>query len=1273
MYRFYNIGFKIRLCILLGIFLFSNFVCLKFTLADEFIVTGHIYANPNEFDKIVHDAKNNHIKKIFILGDIEEELANKLEFYKLKFNINFYTVPGNHDIFDINDNREEFYIENFGNYKVIKENNNLNIFLNTMDNAGREFSHAGYGIAGKQLYFLKKNLETNLDNVKNINIFMHHALYLYDMPKFLVNNLLNKKENRLNKKKIFRFIESKNKPSPISNDLVKNNWHTEIAPILENLIKKDKKINIFSGDHSFSADMRYNKVNYFLTGLRQYEKPEFNKKNVQSYFKCDNAGCEKVFFENFQKNKTDYEYFIYILNKLYKKKFSLSLKLNNSNNYEAKLNQKLNMGYLFLKKEDACSFPKHIYLTRNKKNIISKEYYKGFKTSKNKKIYFIGNKLDKQSYQNIKIDIQSNSCAYQINLYKNDFTKELINFKFAKMHSNFINMKNDAYNKLHKNIPEVAIRQSAEKQYSFKNYKAEIKIANKSAKKVKIKLKGGTRFHWINKKKSYNIKYNKNFKPEKIFYIPEKRSVFGEYLIHKIAKFIDLENSEVNFEKLYINNDYKGMYFTIENFDKHYLFRNNLPEANIYHTNSFKARQIKFLKNINEEIFIGDIKSYSNRKTNDINHFLDITKQAPQELKKNWRRYFDENNLIKILSLNHFTGSIHYSLHNIYFYINPTNGKIIFFPWDLMNFANAEKLNIDNENKDFIDFRNINLILSNLLKIDEIRNLRNEYIHKNKKKIIKYIEEFKNNELPFIMSEMIIDPSIPYTFDEDAGTKNNIRSLLEFMHIPNTLIENINYFNSKLTLNPTRVSFKLFIDPKDTKYLQIKLKSFAGIKIEKIKLYFKDASIREIEDNFNIFSSISFNEFGSLINIEQTKRNIILNNSDKLKKIVKYEVIYSNIFNPDVKEIFSSDIIENSSELVQNTLFPEKNYDFDNTIFTKKGNEYRFQKDVVEINKTLVLPENSKLIIEAGTKIFFSNNSSLITYGSVLARGTKDKRILFTGKNLSERWGVFALIGSNTEAIFEYCDFSNGSGKNYRRIYLSGMLSAYNIKSTYINHCTFKNSKKTIVGDDAVNIKKGSVLIKNSIFTGNEGDAVDFDFVENESGIFNSIFDDNLNDGIDVSGSRINLQDNVITNNQDKGLSAGEKSFVDIDNNLIANNLIGIASKDESEVNLNASQIKNNIIGIGLYNKKVFFKEPKIKVSNSSFSKNYIDCGTESFNKFRNPDPKIIDIKFNSNKKKFNYVINTDLEKMSKKDLIQTFASGENIRKYIDYVEFKSC
>ena len=84
---------------------------------------------------------------------------------------------------------------------------------------------------------------------------------------------------------------------------------------------------------------------------------------------------------------------------------------------------------------------------------------------------------------------------------------------------------------------------------------------------------------------------------------------------------MDLQNSEVNFEKLYINDEYKGLYFTVENFDKHYLFRNDLLDANIYHTDSFKARQIKFLEDINKEIFIGDIKSYDDRKSNDISHF----------------------------------------------------------------------------------------------------------------------------------------------------------------------------------------------------------------------------------------------------------------------------------------------------------------------------------------------------------------------------------------------------------------------------------------------------------------------------------------------------------------------------------------------------------------------------------------------------------------------------------------------------------------------------
>ena len=59
---------------------------------------------------------------------------------------------------------------------------------------------------------------------------------------------------------------------------------------------------------------------------------------------------------------------------------------------------------------------------------------------------------------------------------------------------------------------------------------------------IKIKPRGGTEFHWRNEKKSYTIKAKKDSKPTKLFYIPEKRAMLGEYLVNKVARFIELES-----------------------------------------------------------------------------------------------------------------------------------------------------------------------------------------------------------------------------------------------------------------------------------------------------------------------------------------------------------------------------------------------------------------------------------------------------------------------------------------------------------------------------------------------------------------------------------------------------------------------------------------------------------------------------------------------------------------------------------------------------------
>ena len=51
-------------------------------------------------------------------------------------------------------------------------------------------------------------------------------------------------------------------------------------------------------------------------------------------------------------------------------------------------------------------------------------------------------------------------------------------------------------------------------------------------------------------------------------------------------------------------------------------------------------------------------------------------------LKKNWKKHFDENKLTKILSILLLSGSAHYDLHNLYFYINPSENP---FPSILVN------------------------------------------------------------------------------------------------------------------------------------------------------------------------------------------------------------------------------------------------------------------------------------------------------------------------------------------------------------------------------------------------------------------------------------------------------------------------------------------------------------------------------------------------------------------------------------------------------------
>ena len=117
-----------------------------------------------------------------------------------------------------------------------------------------------------------------------------------------------------------------------------------------------------------------------------------------------------------------------------------------------------------------------------------------------------------------------------------------------------------------------------------------------------------------------------------------------------------------------------------------------------------------------------------------------------------------------------------------------------------------------------------------------------------------------------------------------------------------------------------------------------------------------------------------------------------------------------------------------------------------------------------------------------------------------------------------------------------------------------------------------------------MNIIKSHFTIDSTKFINTFSDSFDGDFVEGS--ITNSTFNTSGNDGIDISGSTIDIANISIINPSDKGLSAGEGSIINGQNVTITGGEIGVVSKDLSTINLTGISIENTRLAIACFQKK---------------------------------------------------------------------------------------
>ena len=107
-------------------------------------------------------------------------------------------------------------------------------------------------------------------------------------------------------------------------------------------------------------------------------------------------------------------------------------------------------------------------------------------------------------------------------------------------------------------------------------------------------------------------------------------------------------------------------------------------------------------------------------------------------------------------------------------------------------------------------------------------------------------------------------------------------------------------------------------------------------------------------------------------------------------------------------------------------------------------------------------------------------------------------------------------------------------------------------------------------------------------------DAFDSDF--SNGNVFNCEFKRIGNDGVDGSGSNINIRSCTFNDVKDKAISAGEKSNFSVFNSMVSNSEIGFVSKDQSILTVSNCQQKNNQLEYAIFQKKPEYGPAKLIV-----------------------------------------------------------------------------
>ena len=229
------------------------------------------------------------------------------------------------------------------------------------------------------------------------------------------------------------------------------------------------------------------------------------------------------------------------------------------------------------------------------------------------------------------------------------------------------------------------------------------------------------------------------------------------------------------------------------------------------------------------------------------------------------------------------------------------------------------------------------------------------------------------------------------------------------------------------------------------------------------------------------------------------------------------------------------------------------------------------------LSRKVLIPKGKIVVFDPGVKLDLVDSAAIVSESTVFFNGTEDEPIQIFSSDSSANG--FVVLQAPEKSFVNHTVFSGLNTFDFKGWTLSGAVNFYESDVDF-NYCTFEKN----LCEDALNIIRSHFNVSNSNFFSIYADAFDSDFC---SGVLKqSTFNKVGNDAIDFSTSQIRIEDCVISEIADKGISGGEDSQLEVINCQISASNIGVASKDLSLVTLGNVSIKDCNYGLVALKKK---------------------------------------------------------------------------------------